>query len=82
MLWILDNSYVAPKTAQEQNTANEYKNKLLEKAGIPQSENKLTDEDIDAVQQLAIWYFTNPNSEYQVGDSFIFYIKMKMEHLL
>lgn len=75
MLWILDNSYVAPKTAQEQNTANEYKNKLLEKAGIPQSENKLTDEDIDAVQQLAIWYFTNPNSEYQVGDSFIFYIK-------
>ena len=66
MLWILDNSYVAPKTAQEQNTANEYKNKLLEKAGIPQSENKLTDEDIDAVQQLAIWYFTNPNSEYQV----------------
>ena len=75
MLWILDNSYVAPKIAQEQNTANEYKNKLLEKAGIPQSENKLTDEDIDAVQQLAIWYFTNPNSEYQVGDSFIFYIK-------
>ena len=35
----------------------------------------MTDEDIDAVQQLAIWYFTNPNSEYQVGDSFIFYIK-------
>lgn len=41
MLWILDNSYVAPKTAQEQNTANEYKNKLLEKAGIPQSRKQV-----------------------------------------
>lgn len=75
MLWILDNTYVAPKTQQEEQAATEYKKQLLAKAGIPESEIKLTDEDIDAAQQLAIWYFTNPNSEYQVGDTFIFYIQ-------
>ena len=75
MLWILDNAYVAPKTQQEEQAATEYKKQLLAKAGIPESEIKLTDEDIDAAQQLAIWYFTNPNSEYQVGDTFIFYIQ-------
>ncbi len=75
MLWILDNTYVAPKNQQDEQMANEYKKQLLVKAGIPEAEIKLTDEDIDAVQQLAIWYFTNPGSEYQVGDTFIFYIQ-------
>lgn len=54
MLWILDNAYVAPKTQQEEQAATEYKKQLLAKAGIPESEIKLTDEDIDAAQQLAI----------------------------
>ena len=26
----------------------------------------LTDDDIDAVQQLAVWYYTNPTGDYHV----------------
>ena len=33
----------------------------------------LTDDDIDAVQQLAVWYFTNPSGDYHVN-SFDFWL--------
>ena len=63
ILWILDNAYVEGKTD---------KDKFLENIGIIKSEDEylnkntgdkyeyiLTDADIKAVQQAAIWHFTN-----------------------
>ena len=53
VLWILDNAYI-----KDSSTAAADRVKLLQNAGI-NSDNWLTDDDIDVVQQLAIWYFTN-----------------------
>ena len=50
--WLADNIYL-PKSEY----ANEMKEDLLEAAGITSS--LLTDDDIEVVQQLVIWYFTN-----------------------
>lgn len=69
LLWLLENVYVAPKTNAtdtERATAAEYRELLLEKAGI--AGGYITDDDIDAVQQLAVWHFTN-NDEYKVENS-------------
>ena len=77
LLWILDNCYVAPKTnptTEEANRAVQDKQNLLDaaaeyakKSGNPDvtiSELELlTDDDIDAVQQLAVWYYTNPEGD-------------------
>ncbi len=68
LLWILEHVYVpAPANAssEEKNQAEEYKELLLTEAGIEGS--YLTDEDIDVVQQLAIWHFTNEGDSYDVG---------------
>ncbi len=69
LLWLLENVYVAPKSnasTEVRNTAAEYRELLLEKAGI--AGGYITDDDIDAVQQLAVWHFTN-NDEYKVENS-------------
>ena len=69
LLWLLENVYVAPKanaSTEARNTAAEYRELLLEKAGI--AGGYITDDDIDAVQQLAVWHFTN-NDEYKVENS-------------
>lgn len=60
LLWILDNMYL-PKQLPE-NQKEIAKEILYRKAGIEDS--KLTDNDIEAVQQLAIWYFTSANAKY------------------
>ena len=52
MLWIIDNMYLP-----EHKDAVEMKAKLLEKAEIVNSE--LTDDDIEFIQQMALWYFSN-----------------------
>ncbi len=73
IMWIIDHMYIA-------NSANAAQDKqaLLQAAGITDDfidENGnpvilLTDDDIDVVQQLALWYFTNPNNEnYHKNDS-------------
>ncbi len=56
ILWIMDNMYLP-----NSNNANEEKQALLEAAGITQYQDGvlLTDSDIEVVQQLALWYFTN-----------------------
>ena len=54
ILWILNHSYI-PGSGEAS------KNALLKAAGIPDS-TEITDDDIDVVQQLAIWYFTNEES--------------------
>lgn len=59
ILWIMDNMYL-PKAEN----AEEFKEALLTKAGIITDiiklENvRITDDDIEVVQQMALWYFTN-----------------------
>ena len=63
ILWILDNAYTVKSP-----TATNDKVALLTAAGIP-SDSELTDDDIDVIQQLAIWYFTN-TSEIQYHKDF------------
>ena len=76
LLWLLDSVYVAPKvnaSTDEIQMAEQYRNLLLTNAGIPDS--YLTDDDIDAVQQLAVWHFTNDDA-YKIpdGGTFEFWI--------
>ena len=52
ILWIADNMYLP-----EHKDAEKMKAFLLSKAGITNS--VLTDDDIEFVQQMALWYFTN-----------------------
>lgn len=59
ILWILDNSYISTGNTYYKDST-EYKI-LMQKAGI-EIENKnwdLNEDDIEVVQQMAIWYFTN-----------------------
>lgn len=70
IMWIIDNMYI-PSSA----TAAKDKETLLSKAEIIgpngyEDGNLLTDDDIEVVQQLAIWYYTNPNdTNYHVDDT-------------
>ena len=62
VLWILDHSYI-PTNSSSYKSSNAYKT-LMKNAGIS-IENKewdLTEDDIEVVQQMAIWYFTNSNT--------------------
>ena len=63
ILWILDEAYLPKDIKKDEATvydASEYKQELLDKAGVPRSEqNAVTDNDIEVIQQLALWYFTN-----------------------
>lgn len=61
VLWILEHAYIP-----ELPDAAIYRSELLSAAGI--KNNYLTDDDIDVVQQLAIWHFTNTDTEYDVGE--------------
>ena len=69
LLWLLENVYVAPgenATVEEEQQAKEFKDMLLNAAGLNGS--LLTEDDIDAVQQLAVWHFTNMGEEYDAGE--------------
>ena len=80
LLWVLEHAYIAPKenaTKEEEEQAEEYKNLLLEKVKAYDEEKYgtledvdnqiyLEDDDIDVVQQLAIWHFTNTGDSYDV----------------
>ena len=68
LLWLLEHVYVpAPSNAssEEKQQAAEYRELLLTEAGL--NGGYLEDEDIDVVQQLAIWHFTNEGDSYDVG---------------
>ena len=69
LVWLLDNVYVAPLTVSDAEQATEYREELLKLAGI--SGSSITDDDIDVVQQLAVWYFTNnaENDPYKVSEN-------------
>ena len=60
LMWLLDNIYIMPAIGTDNTTARE---EFL-KSKIPNELYELvTDDDIDAVQQLAVWYFTNPSGD-------------------
>ena len=70
LLWLLENVYVPAKSGdstEEKQAAAEYRELLLNNADLAGS--YLTDDDIDVVQQLAIWHFTNEGDAFDVGDS-------------
>ena len=54
LLWILDNAYIPGTTNKE-----EYLKKLKAVGDSSIMGDTLTDEDIIAIQKMAIWYFTN-----------------------
>ena len=63
LLWLLDHFYIIPTTDNKEERDEFLKNI------IPNEEyGLLTNDDIDVVQQLAIWYFTNQGTEYQYED--------------
>ena len=60
LLWLLENIYVpaaSNASTEEKEQAEAFKEQLMEAADIRNT--YLTDEDIDVVQQLAVWHFTN-----------------------
>ena len=68
LLWLLENVYQIPSNSasqEEKEEAAEYREFLLKEAGLEGS--YLTDDDIDVVQQLAVWHFTN-DDVYDAGD--------------
>lgn len=71
LMWVLEHCYVP-----ENDPDGEYREKLLQDAGITGSQ--ISDDEIDVAQQLAIWYFTNPDEEdtYHLTDR-TFYLEVK-----
>ncbi len=70
ILWVLDNAYKATGNDSNRYSENgiptEYE-KLMEKAGITIEKGQfdLTEEQVEVVQQMVLWYFTNSdNSNY------------------
>lgn len=59
ILWIIDNMYL-PKAGSKDID----KQTLAKAAGIPDGTLRLTDDELEAIQQLAIWHYTNPNASY------------------
>ena len=65
LVWVLEHCYVP-----ENDVNGEYRTELLTAAQIPNS--KISDDEIDVAQQLAIWYFTN-DDEYQIKEGTFYY---------
>ena len=73
IMWILDHAYIPyfAKTSdpvdvqtEKAEQAAQDKENLLNEARLTESDKKeLTDDDIDVVQQTAIWYFTNTKAD-------------------
>ncbi len=68
LVWLLENIYVAPQLKAGEQLTDEQKQErqdFLNAAGI--SNSKITNDEIDVTQQLAVWYFTN-DDEYKLTD--------------
>ena len=64
ILWVLDEAYLPVDKINEEGetvySEAEYKEELLTKVGIPVSQQgDITKDDIEVIQQIAIWYFAN-----------------------
>ena len=72
LVWVLEHCYVPGLS-----TSVEYRTELLTAAQIPNS--KISDDEIDVAQQLAIWYFTN-DDEYKITERTFYYaVKQKAD---
>ena len=60
LMWLLDNIYIMPRVGVDNTTNREAF--LRSKITDEYLYELVTDDDIDVVQQLAIWYFTNPDA--------------------
>lgn len=64
ILWILDEAYL-PTDKEDSDgkviySESEYKKELLNKAEVPETQqDSITKDDIEVIQQLAMWYFAN-----------------------
>ncbi len=78
LLWLLEHIYVPASenaTSEEIAQARAYKQQLLEASydydqdeyGLLNDWGYLTDDDIEVVQQIAIWHFTNEGDAYDIG---------------
>lgn len=71
LIWLVNNMYLRKQNPEykDEFLAKAFADKIeAEKNSIPPTtvdliKSKLTDDDIDVVQQWAIWYFTNRNTE-------------------
>ncbi len=80
VLWLLDNIYVADGTESSKHEreallAKVFKDDLEDTELYPpftMEDIVLTDDDMDVVQQLAVWYFTNPENDYLKNDVNLF----------
>ncbi len=93
IMWILDNCFILPEKNSGEDSGSDItignlrRDNLIKAAkayakdSYPEASSsdfdKLTDDDIDVVQQLAIWYYTNPNGEYHVGETFELWLNSK-----
>ena len=59
LMWVLDHMYIIPQDGNETD-----KNNFLKSVIPDERYDLLTNDEIDVIQQLAIWYFTNPTGEY------------------
>ncbi len=80
LIWVLEHCYIPTNSSnsQDQQRAKDFRANLLKEAGIPNS--KITDNEIDIVQQLAIWHYTNNgDANYDRQDSFTFWVRKATE---
>ena len=88
VLWILDNGYIPQAGSENVEENTQRKERLLKKVFKEELEDEtmyppftmndilLTEDDIDVVQQLAIWHFTNPENTY-LQNSFTLFVSDK-----
>ena len=59
-MWVLDHLYIMPENTQEDST--QARTAFLNGAIPDELYDTMIDDDIDAIQQLAVWNFTNPDA--------------------
>ncbi len=86
LVWVLEHCYVPTSDASKMQEAKEFRDNLLREAervvkaagteGVNIVNSGITDNEIDIVQQLAVWYFTN-SDEYKVNEQATFSLQAK-----
>ena len=78
LIWVLEHCYVPAPTENPTDTetqvAQSYRKQLLEQAGL--SNSRISDDEIDIAQQLAVWHFTN-DDVYKLDATATFYLWVK-----
>lgn len=60
LMWVLDHLYIMPENTQEDST--QARTAFLNGAIPDELYDTMIDDDIDTIQQLAVWNFTNPDA--------------------